>query len=315
MLRSKAVFSLEKDLRIYEATAAALVLFGNVGLLVPFSGAVKGEFTAMVFAFLISLPVYFLCFRGVGFYKQRAENRAVRCLFGALITAFCLYVTLETSRHFIDYISTEVLIKNLKIYGAAAFLCVCLYALFKPPVATVKLSALCLAFAAVSVGALFAVSLRNFSFANLPQLLSGDALPIMTRSAKYLGMFFITPIVFAPFCVFNFEKPSLKTEISGFFVGAGLLCACFLSAALTFSLPVAAEMTHAYTMSVSVLSVGELFTRMDAFAYFMFFFSALVKVAVCGFAVKGTLAFMNVKRSGAIACLLITGAILVSYIL
>ncbi|MBO4468047.1 MAG: hypothetical protein J5766_01970, partial [Clostridia bacterium] len=114
---------------------------------------------------------------------------------------------------------------------------------------------------------------------------------------------------------FYFKKPSLKTEIVGISVGMALLCVCFLSGILTFSPTVAAEMKDAYSKSISVISVGELFTRMEGVAYFIFFFSALIKTVVAAFSVKAILFTMGIKKSREITALLLFGTLIVSCML
>ena len=137
---------MNKDLSVYEGTAAALVFFGNVGLTIPYKGAKSGEFTAMIVAFFVSVLLYSLVFSGLKIYKTQQINTTVSYVIGVVLVAFCLYVCLETSRHFIDFISTEVLIKNRKTITLLAFSGVCLYAFYKNPIAITKFSAPSLVF-------------------------------------------------------------------------------------------------------------------------------------------------------------------------
>ena len=306
---------MDRDFSVYECTLSAILLFGNAGLMIPFAGAKNGEFTAMSIAFLLSVLIYGLCFRFLKLYSHRRINKVFSYFAAFLLIVFCAYICTETARHLIDFISTDVLIKNRKIYCALAFLCVCIYSLFKGPSATAKFSGPVFAFVAVFIAVLFAIAFENFELNRLSPLFLGKATDIATRTFKYWAVFFVSPIVFAVFSVFYFKKPSLKTETLGLFFGFVMLSLCFLSAALTFSLPEAAATERAYSMSISVVSVGKLFTRMEGIAYFIFFFSAVIKVAVCGFSIKALLLSMNVKQKNAITVLLIGGAIAVSYIL
>ena len=302
-------------MRFYEGTAAALTLFGNVGLLVPYKGAENGDFTAFVLAFFVSALAYFLCFKGLQIFKTKQINKALFYTAGIVLLAFCLVVCAETSKHFLNYVSTEVLIKNRKLYSVIAFLAVVIYALFRRPEATIKFSAPALLFIVLSVLILFLVSLSNFN----PDYLSTFFVPktpkSVLRALKYLLVCFVSPWVFTVFSAFYFKKPSFKTEFAGLGVGMLVLAVCFLSGALTFSLAEASEIRHAYPKSVSVISVGELFTRMEGIACFIFFFSALVKTVVCAFSVKALLFSMKIRKAKETAALLTAGAVIISAIL
>lgn len=302
-------------MRFYEGTAAALALFGNIGLLVPYKEAKNGDFTAFVLAFFVSVLSYYLCFKWLQQFKTKQLNRALFYTAGIILLVFCLVVCAETSKHFLNYISTEVLIKNRKIFSVIAFLAVIIYALFRRPEAIVKFSAPALIFIIFSVMILFLISLNNFN----PDYISTFFVPNTSKSVlrifKYLLLCFVSPWVFAVFSAFYFKKPSFKVEIAGFGVGMLILAFCFFSSALTFSLVEASEIMHAYPKSISVISVGELFTRMEGIACFVFFFSALVKTAVCAFSVKALLFSMKIRRPKETAALLTVGAVLVSAIL
>ncbi len=302
-------------MRFYEGTAAAMVLFGNIGLLIPYKGAKSGDFTVFLVAFSISVLLYFLCFKWLEKFKTKQINKALFYVAGIISVIFCLVVCAETSKHFLNYISTEVLIKNRKIYSVVAFLGIVIYALFRRPEAIVKFSAPALVFIALSVLILFLVSGNNFNADFLSSLFVPKTSKSVLRMFEYLLLCFVSPTVFAVFSAFYFKKPSLKTEIVGLGAGAVILAVCFLSGVLTFSLAEASEIRHAYPKSVSVISVGELFTRMEGIACFVFFFSALVKTVICAFSVKALLFSMKIARPKETAALLTAGAVLISAIL
>lgn len=306
---------MEKDLRLYEGAAAALIFFGNVGLMIPYGGAKSGELTAMILAFLISVGLYYLCFKGLDIYKRQKSNKIVLYSVGVILTAFSLYVLTKTSWHFINFVSQDVLIKNHKIFTAFAFLAVCLYAFYKKPEAITKFALPGLVFVVLSVLILFLISFENFNLSHLSPAVIPKSGGFLLRSLKYLYVFFVSPMVFPVFSAFYFKKPSIKTELAGISVGMGFLVICFLSAVLTFSLGQAASLQNAYSKSISVISVGELYTRMEGIGYFVFFFSALVKTVVSAFSVKALLFTMNIKKSREITALLVAGAVLTAFLL
>lgn len=291
-----------------------MFLFGNIALLVPYSNAKKGEYTSFFIAFALSTVLYFLYVFLLEKLKS-SNNKVFIFTFGIFIIFICICVSLLTANHFIDYVSADILIKSRKFFSLAGFGVVYLFMISKEKNTLLKFSGLTFAFTVVSLLVLTMLSIENFNGNNINALFIGDIKNIAIRSGKYLYKAFLFSFVFAVFSVFCFDEKSKKADIIGFLIGFIMLTVCFVSATLTFSLSEASEMTHAYPISISVILVGKLFTRMDGMAYFIFFFSALIKASVCGLSIKEILKKMNVKDPKKMTNLLVCFSLLASYII
>lgn len=304
---------LSEKQNIYKSISAAMFLFGNIALLVPYNNAKKGEFTGFILAFFVSLALYFLYV----FILKKIKTAKIGTGFyavGIVLIFLCLFVSAVTANHYIDYISADVLIKSRKIFSLLGFGVVNIFLITKSKNTLLKFSGITFCFTVISLIILLLLSFDNLDGNNFNSLFVGNIKCIAQGSLKYLYKAFLFPFVFAVFSVFCFDNASQKNDIIGFLIGFLMLSVCFLSATLTFSLSEASAMTHAYPISISVILVGQLFTRMDGMAYFIFFFSALIKAAICGFSVKAILEKMNAKNPTAVTCLLVSLSVLVSYI-
>lgn len=288
-------------------------MFGNIALFIPYNNAVKGEYTAIIIAFLIGILVYCFAKFGIDKYENAKTNKIIIFGVGAVLIGFCMLVSIATIKHFTDYVSADVLSRNRKIFSLIGFGAVYLFAANKEKQATAKFSGIVFVFSVVSMLLLLLASLGNFETSHLKTLVMGDIVGIAKRSIKYLFYAFLFPVVFGVFSAFSFKEKNIKSEVLGLIIGFLMLSVCFFSATLTFSLSEASGMEHAYPMSISVVSVGELFTRMDGFAYFIFFLSALVKAAICGLSIKAILEKMNVKRKKAILNFLLCLSVAIAY--
>ena len=123
------------------------------------------------------------------------------------------------------------------------------------------------------------------------------------------------PLALAVFSRFAFYNVSVKKDVLGLLAGFCLILICFLSAVATFTLKFASKIDYAYHMSISVVNIGELYTRMDGFAYFIFFFSALIRCSVCGLGIKMLLKKTGVKSPLKKAAFLMISSFALSYII
>ncbi len=256
-------------------------MFGSVALYVPYKNAKSGEFTALITAWLVSSSLYIVWYFLLGKIFSLSKEKLLFKAAIPLLIAASLTVNTVTAKNFTDYIADEVLMKGLRILILIAFAAVCVYVATRSEETLLKLSLLAFAFVTISVIFLLLISFENFKTTELKTLFCGSSGDILKRFWLYFIRVFVFSLAFAIFSRLIFNDSCPKGDIIGLVIGGILIGVCFLSAVLTFSLSLASDIEYSYPMSISVVNVGELFTRMDGFAYFIFFFSALVKSAVC----------------------------------
>ena len=83
------------------------------------------------------------------------------------------------------------------------------------------------------------------------------------------------------FLKFFFDDTRTKQGFSGVIIGACLLGMCILSPILLFGAQLSGQLDFPNSYAVSTVTVGRLFTRLDGFAYFVYFVSSVIKITVC----------------------------------
>ena len=301
-----------KEYSFHKLCLAAIFFFDGIALFLPFKGAKNGDLSALIFAIIISAFIYFVWyFLADKIYKSSGGNGVtkVSCF---LIIAFLVFTNAVTSKNFINFISKEVLIKNPKIYILILFSAICIYMVSKSDKVVAKAGLLSFVFIVIVMTVMLIVSCKNFEPVSLKKLFVGK---VFKRSFVYLYKALLFPIAFAIFSRFAFYNVSVKKDIFGFLIGTVLILVCYLSAVLTFTLHFASKIDYAYPISISVVNIGELYTRMDGFAYFIFFFSALIRSSICGFGIKMLLKKMNIKYPFEKTSLIMLTSFAVSYII
>lgn len=301
-----------KEYSFHRISLACLFLFGNISLFVPYNNAKNGEFSSLLIALTIGILFYFVWYFFADKIYTAESGKLLSNIFCGTAIVVCLLANAITVNNFINYISYDVLIKSLRISVVVAFLGICLYVISKTNEQIAKLSLLAFFFIISVIIILFAISFKNFEPVGLKELFCGK---VVKRSGFYLYKAFWFPIVYALFSRFAYVDKNIKNDILGNVIGGVLIIVCFISAVLTFSLPFASKIDFAYPTSISVVNIGELYTRMDGYAYFIFFFSALVKSSVCGLTVKMLLKKMNVEKPYWITAILISSSFAISYLL
>ena len=72
-----------------------------------------------------------------------------------------------------------------------------------------------------------------------------------------------------------------------------MLLLCIAGSILLFGPNLAGELDYAYSQYISTFTVGRLFTRLDFFAYFLFFITSISKIWVLGQTVKELLRLIS----------------------
>ncbi len=304
-----------KEISFNKICLSALFLFGSVALYMPYKKAKSGELTAVLFGFALSVAAYFLWYFLAGKTLKTPKNGMVLKCLTVFFVLMCLAVNTVTAKNYTDFVSAEVLTKNLNVFTIIAFAAVCVFIMKKNTEVLTKFSLICFIFAIFVICFLFAVSFKNFKSISLKEFFCGNTEFLLKRTGIYYLKTFSYSAVFAVFSRVVFKQKQIKSDIIGLFIGLGLIVLCFLSSVLTFSLSLASDMEFSYPMSISVINVGELFTRMDGFAYFIFFFSAIIKASVCGITVKQLLVNIKSKNATAKAVGLMLLSFAVSYVL
>jgi len=306
---------LKTKLYINRVFLSAVFLLGSAVLFVPISSSKDGDFLPFVISFTLSLLFYFLwSFLADKFYALKSDGLSFK-IFLPFIVAFCLVASTVTIKSFTSYVWEDILIENTKISIAVVFAIVLIFTVLKSEKALSKFSVTAFVFCFLSIIILFLVSVDNFSNKNINSLFGGNVYDWIKNGLCYFLRVFICPFVFAFYSRFAFNEKNNKSDFLGFFLGFVMLALCYLNSALIFSIPYAAKMKFSYPLSISVVSVGNLFTRMDGFAYFIIFFSCLLKSTLSIITIKLILRKANVKKVNLFSAFFVLVSAFLGYIL
>ena len=301
-----------KEYSFHKICIAAIFFFDTIALHIPLTGAKNGELSALIVAVACSVALYLLWyFIADRIYKSRNDNYIVKVIC-FLIIAFLVYANTVAAKNFTSYMNEEVLIKNIRVFILLLFSAVCIYMVSKTNEVLAKSALILFVFIVIVMAIMLIVSFKNFEPVNVKELLKGT---IFKRSFVYLYRAFLFPIALAMFSRFAFYNATVKKDILGLLAGTGLILVCFFSTVATFTLKFASKIDYSYPMSISVVNIGELYTRMDGFAYFIFFFSALIRCSVCGFGIKMLLKKAGTKSTVKKTAFLMLGSFLLSYVI
>jgi len=304
----------KSKININRVSLSAMFLLGSAVLFIPISHAKEGDLVPFVVSFAVSLGFYFLwSFLADRFYKTSKENIYGKVA-APVIIGVCLAAEIITTRNFVSYIFNDVLVENTKISVLSVFASIVFFVVLKGEKPLSKFSVLALVFCFLSIIVLFFASVDNFSSGNVKSLFAGNTEDFLINSGRYFVRVFLCPLVFAFYSRRSFNEENKKSDFLGFFIGFLMLSLCYLNAGLIFSLPYAARLDFAYPLSISVVSVGNLFTRMDGFAYFIIFFSCLIKTAVSGITIGQIIKSFGIKHSKLITAFCVLAGASIGYI-
>ena len=204
-----------------------------------------------------------------GQIKSRTKSKAAFYITSGFVCVSALYGAGTAFVRLLRFLKIVLLPNTAPILVVALLSLVVIAFLFFGQKALFKYSL----FVAIICGAIvmvcFIMGVKNYDFSQNNNLLHerlniGDCLSAL-------------PLFVLPFYLKN-ETASAKTIIGGAATGSLMLGACCMQARLTMG---TGKVSFPYLKSVSVISSGSLFTRVDGLVYFLFFVTCVIKIVVC----------------------------------
>lgn len=198
----------------------------------------------------------------------------------AVVFIFSLIAAVAASREYTAFIYENLLTKE------SAFLIKLIFALCTACIAAgdkkaiYKFSSISFFFVTAIFAVMFLISVKNFDLRNLKTAF--DFSHISVKHTFAYGYKLLVPSVFAVLFIaldmpHNLPKFAVPAGVSW---GVIICIITVLDSVLSFSLPLSARLEYPYIDDISTVTIGNLFTRMDGFAYFAFFVCYLLKCAV-----------------------------------
>ncbi len=285
-----------KAFKIHSAAVSALFILGNCIMLYPLNGADGYTF----FALLVSLGILMGGFWAVAFIWGYFTENLFKCKWSAVpvlsaVAVFAAFIAADSFKAMIKFVKEIILPSTPMFFIALLFAATVVYFALKRQENVLKF-ALC--FSVLVFGVIiffFAAATENFNFRNIFIF----KLPPLKVGLTQLKPYFINPVthsfvlpVYLQFALGNYSKKTAFCGVAagGILLGLGVLCPVLL-----FGAQIAGELAFPFSSAASTVSVGRLFTRLDGFAYFVYFICSLVKITVCIFVAFKAL--QKIKRS------------------
>ncbi len=197
-----------------------------------------------------------------------------------LIAIFTIGDTLIT---FIEFIS-KTLINEKNFFILILFLIPLLYFCTRKSQELLNFSLISGIACAALIVFFFLSTFKDFSFKNIYIYEFPKLTDLLSQSLSYIKSVTLPITVLALFA----KQINTKDEavFSGVAIGNALLLLTIFNSILLFGTTLAGEFNYPYADAISTVTFGKLFSRLDGFAYFIYFTASLIKITVCVFTIK-----------------------------
>lgn len=286
---------MKKTATFYSHSCHLLAFFvlGNAVTTLPSASADSYTFLGYILSsaalFLALLGFYPLCtklFLTEGKNKTGKVLRITVFLAAAVFSAFCLG---DSFLSFI-YLSRRLLLPNSSSFAVVVILLVVIaYFGLRRQESVLKFALLAFWFCFAIILFFFIASAGEYNLRNIFVFRLPSFKNLFEQSLPYLKNPMSFCLLLPVYEVLVFRKRSKSALFTGVFTGILMLGLCLLNSLLLFGPFLSGELDFAYCEAVSSVSVGRLFTRLDCFAYLIFFVSILLRITVCIFIIKTVL--------------------------
>ncbi|MBR4909747.1 MAG: GerAB/ArcD/ProY family transporter [Clostridia bacterium] len=228
----------------------------------------------------------------LGRFKARNINPFLTKILCVVIAAASFAAALFSLKEYCGFIYDTVLYRSGMISIKAIFAFCVFYFAVSGSGAVYKFSLFSAVAVSVILPLLFFMSLKTFDIKNLSGVFSFGDTFLKDSENYFLRMFLPTLPAVGYIAVFG-KKISPGGAAGGVILGAALSLIVLFDTVLSFGLPLSAKLDYPYIGDISTVTVGNLFTRMDGFAYIAFFVCHLIK---CGVSIK--LAALLLSKAG-----------------
>ncbi len=264
------------DYKKHFISLCVLFILGNAIISLPSGDADKFTFFGFLIAFLISLLLYFIIFS--------IPKNKIMLIFAALLSVWTLG---DTFIDFIKFINSTLLRESPKILAVFPFLLTAILFCKVNQKAILKFSLISAVICTVAIFFFFGFTATDFRIKNIIINSLPDFKNLSIQTMPYLEKITLPSLLLVVYA--KLHEFSDKATFSGMALGNALLAFCILNSVLLFGSDFAGRLDYPYASAISTVTFGNLFTRMDGFAYFIYFASCLIKITVSAQIIKATL--------------------------
>ncbi len=282
---------------------SALYVLGNAIIVMPKSTADEFNFLG----YMAASAVAFILFAAAivlskHLFSPRNENSGIfkKSLFSLVyfaISLFALWCLADTFKIFVLFAADTMIRQTAMSFSVIIFAAVVIYFSLKRQENILKFSLIAFFFVAAVVIFFFIACIPRYDLRNIFVF----KLPKMSELAIQTKPYILNPVIPSLFLpVYNmlaFKNTRAAAEFCGLCTGLVVLGICTVGSVLIFSAEFAGELNYPYAATVSTVSFGRLFTRLDGFTYFVYFVSCTIRSTVCAFVMYKCLKKINMLLS------------------
>lgn len=287
----------EKENMSLPLSCALFACFSAANSLIcaPFGGNI------LPFSFALLVGIIFIWLASFAFFRLLGakKNTVIKiCLILFCVFAFC--AAGFSSAQYCEFIYRAVLTRS-DMWAIKVVFALCVFALaLSNDFAIYKFALLSALFSGAVFFVLFLLSSKTFDVQNLSGAFDVSGLSLSVFGEYFLKLILPT-LVAVMFASLTDRSVPSAGAICGACIGAGFCLAVVFDSALSFGMPLSNKLRYTYIDDISTVTLGNLFTRMDAFAYFAFFACYVLKCAVCINVISKLLCIVGIKKKAPVA--------------
>ncbi len=221
----------------------------------------------------------FLCFLVEKYYK----NVLVLRVLTVGIAAFCI---VDTTTDFCKFINDSLLADIPIFFIAIVFVAVAVYAVTKGYSALLKFALITAFFTAILLIIFFFATADKFKISNVFPIRKFEINGVFGVILVYFRKI-ILPILLLPVFKKNYlSENANKSTFWGVLLGFSALFLTVINSLLIFGNFFAERVLYPYAAAISTVTFGRLFTRLDGFAYIIYFSAAIIRTVTCVLVIK-----------------------------
>lgn len=299
-----------------------LFLFGSSVLLGMGVGAGRDSWISLLIAAILGSGIVLIYARLIRLFPEKNFYDIAQHVFGksmgniiiALMMWYAIHLTALVLRNFSEFIYIVALEETPQIVVMIAILAVAGYMVMSG----IKTFGKWIIFAIIFVLIVFfftvVLSIKYISISNILPILTHDLGTIGSTTLKLFSFPFAETVLFLMLAdsIKKNDNP-YKIYLYGIFLGALLLLGTFLRNLCILGPSILEKTYFPSYMATRMLTIAEIFTRIEITMFYNFLLGGIVKISVCLFAaVKGAEKLFNVKKKWKSVCFISLIILLIS---
>lgn len=289
----------DKPIFYYHSLSLFSVFILSCGIItLPFKSGDNFNLLAYLLCGIISVLVYLIEIPFCNFILSKNKKTTIilnifTIILLLAVSVYSLFTLSDTFKEFSHFAKTILLPEYSLWISVVLFAIVCLIFSTRRQEDILKFALLTFILSFIIILFFFLLNLTKYEIKNIIIHRLPDFKELYNQSIPYFKKILFPILILPVYQIFAFNNSSKNTSVLGIIIGFLLLSLCLFGCVLLFGPQLAGKLSYPYTSFVSTITAGRLFTRLDGFAYIIYFASSLLKINLCFFVVNKSLKKIN----------------------